>query len=82
MAIQLELKDLRKRFGKTLTECADAIGITAEGYRLKEVGERPVTGFDLVRLADLYGMPLRAAFPSYEPTAQEVSLARHLNTAA
>lgn len=80
--VPAELKDLRKRFGFTLARCADVLGLTIEGYRLKENGIVPVSGPELARLADLYGMPLSAAFPSYIPTPGERSLAKHLNPAA
>ncbi|HEX7090895.1 MAG TPA: hypothetical protein VF192_12215 [Longimicrobiales bacterium] len=58
------------------------MGITPEGYRLKELGYVGVTGTDLARLADLFGVPLRAAFPEYEPTEDERALVRHLKDAA
>ena len=83
MTLPMELKDLRLRFRKSLAQCAAVIGAkSAETYRLKEAGRSPVSGLELALLADAYGMPLRAAFPSYRPSAGEVALARHLNRAA
>lgn len=79
--LQAELKELRKRFGFPMARCAAALGCSIEGYRLKETGDSPTTGEELAKLADLYGMPLRAAFPSYNPTAGEQALVRHLGTA-
>lgn len=80
--IQEELKDLRRRYGFTLAKCGEVLGMSAEGYRLKEKGLAPLTGQELALLADLFGMPVSAAFPSYRPTPAERSLARHLNPAA
>ena len=80
--IQSELKDLRDRFGFTLKQCADALECSVEAYRRKELGSIPISGIELSRLADLYQMPLRAAFPSYRPSAAEVSFARHVAKAA
>lgn len=80
--IQAELKDLRRRFGFTLAKCGETLGMSAEGYRLKEEGKTPLTGEELALLADLFGMPIRAAFPSFKPSPAEASLARHLSNAA
>lgn len=81
-AAQVNLQRVREAFGRSRAECALALGITPEGYRLKETGVSGVTGFDLARLADFFGVPLRIAFPEYEPTAEERALARHLKDAA
>ena len=80
--IQAELKDLRKRFGYTLAQCGAVLGISAEGYRLKEENQSPLSGQELALLADLFGVPFRRAFPSYRPSPAEQSLARHLNASA
>lgn len=79
---QVNLQRVRLAFGRSREECAQALGITTEGYRLKEIGRSPVTGFDLARLADLFGVPLTVAFPEYEPSADERALVRHLKHAA
>ena len=78
-----ELKKLRKQHsGVTLQNCADALGITIQGYLRKEKGEVPTTGIELAKLARLYEMPLRKAFPSYNPTDGEMLLAKELGRAA
>jgi DNA-binding XRE family transcriptional regulator len=77
--IQGELKAIRERFGTTKTHCARTLGITVQGYLLKERGDSPISGIELVKLARMYGVPLREAFPSYEPTADELMLAEELN---
>jgi len=79
---QVNLQRVRLSFGKSRAECARALGITVEGYRLKELGRIDVTGAELAKLADLFGVPLRVAFPEYEPTDAELALARHLREAA
>lgn len=80
--IPVELKALRQHQGRSLAECATVLGISVEGYRLKERGVSPVTGQELAALADMYGKPLADAFPSYEPTESERRLARHISNAA
>lgn len=80
--VQAELKDLRKRFGYTLAQCGAVLGISAEGYRLKESSSLPLTGQELALLADFFGVPFHRAFPSYRPSPAEQSLARHLNANA
>lgn len=81
--MQRSLKELRLRYGKSLQECAAALGLdSAEGYRLKEIGKRSISGAELALLADFYGAPLEELFPDYTPTAGEQSLARHLTAAA
>lgn len=77
--MQADLQATRDRYRRSRAECADALGITTEGYRLKEAGMVRVTGFDLARLADLFGVPLQEAFPGYEPTEEEQALVRHLS---
>lgn len=80
--IPVELKALRLHQRKSLADCAAALGLTVEGYRLKERGISPISGEELAALADMYEMPLAAAFPSYEPTESERRLARHISDAA
>lgn len=82
MALPAELKDLRSRFRRTLADCAAVLGCAIETYRLKELGKLPITGQELATLADSYGMPLHAAFPSYTPSESELRLAQHLHSAA
>ena len=85
--IQLELKALRIRQGWTLEDAARILGITAEGYRRKEIESgHPraalITGSELALLADAAAVPFDEAFPSYQPTEGEQALARHIGTAA
>jgi transcriptional regulator with XRE-family HTH domain len=80
--IPVELKALRQHRARSLAQCAAVLGITVEGYRLKESGKSPITGQELAALADMYGMALSEAFPSYEPTESERRLARHISEAA
>lgn len=75
------LKDLRERAGLTQQVCADALGIKVQTYCMKEQGQRGVEPEELALLADLYGLPLTEAFPGYEPSEGDRSLARHLAAA-
>lgn len=79
---QVNLQRVRLRFGKSRADCARALGISLEGYRLKETGAISITGPELARLADLFGVPLWEAFPEYQPTDGERALIRHLKHAA
>lgn len=80
--LQQELKERRTERGLPLSACAEALNCSVEGYRLKEKGERPISGEELAKLADLYGLSIRDAFPSYEPTEGERALARHIKGVA
>lgn len=75
------LKDLREQFGLTQQKCADALGVKVQTYCMKEQGQRSVTPDELALLADLYKLPLHEAFPEYEPSVGDRSLARHLAAA-
>ena len=79
MSVPEELKDLRERFRRSLADCAAVLDCSLETYRQSELGNRPISGGELARLADSYGMPLMAAFPSYRPTADELALIRHMS---
>lgn len=72
------LKDLREQRGYSQQRCADALGVKVQTYCMKEQGLRGVTPDELALLADLYGMPLVAAFPDYEPSDGDRALARHI----
>lgn len=76
--MQADLKEIRNRYGKTLAECAEAIGTSIEGYRQKELGNIPVSGIELAQLARLYGRSMREVFPSYTPSDGEVLLVQQL----
>lgn len=79
---QVDLQGARIRYGHSRSDCGKALGITGEGYRLKETGASGITGGELAKLADFYGVPLAEAFPGYQPTDEERALVRHLSDAA
>lgn len=72
------LKDLRERFGASLQDCADVLGVGKPTYWMKEAGEREIRPDEMALLAEHFGVPLTEAFPDYQPTDGALALARQL----
>jgi len=80
-AVAAEMLMFRRRHGISTATAGRVLGISGEGYRLKERGGS-ATGPELAALAEAFGETLATAFPSYRPTPHERALARHLAEAA
>lgn len=76
-----EIKALRDSRGWTQREVARRLDWNHETYRQKEVGILGVSGPQLAELARVYDVPIREAFPSWEPTENEKMLAEELGEA-
>src|SRR5690606_40108989 len=80
-AVAAEMLMFRRRNGISTAAAGQVLGISGEGYRLKERAGS-ATGPELAALAEAFGETLGTAFPSYRPTPHERALARHLAEAA
>jgi transcriptional regulator with XRE-family HTH domain len=80
--VTAEMKALRTSRDWSQREVAERVGWNPETYRLKEVGKIGITGAELAQLARVYEVPIRDAFPSWEPTEGERMLAEELGEVA
>jgi transcriptional regulator with XRE-family HTH domain len=76
------MKKLRVSRGWAQREVARRVGWNHETYRQREAGILSIEGPELAQLARVYEVPLRSAFPSYEPTDGERVLAEELSEVA
>lgn len=77
-----EMKVARVLANKSMREAGDALGLTGEAYRLREIGVQTPTGAELALLARLYGGAVADLFPSYQPSEGEQLFAVEFGRAA
>jgi hypothetical protein len=80
--LESNMKAFRARHALSVKRAGALLGISGEGYRLKEAGKAPIAGTELARLAESCGESLSSAFPSYRPTPDELALLRQMSGAA
>lgn len=80
--IAREIRGLREKRNWSRREVARRLGWNHETYRQKEAAILAATGAELAEIARVYGLQVRDAFPSYEPTKGERLLAEQLGEVA